>query len=451
MMELGKFRELVFEKGKQAGFSDMELYHSSSDRLQIRVFKGEVDSYTLAQEGGWSFRGIFDGKVGYAYTEVADQQAVDMLVRDARENAQVIDADDKPEIFAGSPHYPDFSGYSEQLAGVSAEDKIEFAKSLEAKALAADSRVKAANMCLFASLDNRTGIQNSKGLDVSSRHNGAYCYLSVVVQEGKDTKTFGRFAATQQFTDLDPDKVAEEAVREAVGLLGADTLESGSYPVVLRWEAASTLLGAFAGIFSAENVQKNMSLLKGRLGKAVASPQVTIVDDPLLPAGLASAPFDAEGVATKTKTVVDNGRLLTYLHNLKTAAKDGVESTGNAYKRSYKADISVAPANMFIQAGSTTLEQMVAGIDRGVVVVDVQGAHSGANPVSGDFSLGAFGYLVEKGKVVRPVNQITVAGNFLELLQDVEQVGNDLNFGLPMTSYIGSPSLLVRSLSVSGK
>lgn len=448
---MGKFKEDVFARGKQAGFTDMELYHSSSNRFQVRVFQGEVDSYTLAQEGGWSFRGRFNGKVGNAYTEVPDEEAVEMLVRDARENAQVIDAEEQPLFFAGAPRYPDFAGYSDQLAQVSAEDKIAFAKELEASALAADSRVKAANMCIVASLDDTVKIENNKGLQVQDRRNGAYCYLSVVVQAGKDTKTFGRFASSKTFSDLNAGKLAQEAVREALALLGAENMESGDLPVILRREAAATLLGAFAGVFSAENVQKNMSLLKGKLGQNVASPLVTLVDDPLLPEGLFSAPFDAEGVATKAKKVIDNGGLQTYLHNLKTAAKDGVESTGNASKRSYKADIAVAPSNMFIQAGDVALEQMIATMDKGVVVVDLQGAHSGANPVSGDFSLGAFGYLVEGGKIVRPVNQITVAGNFLELLRDVKLVGNDLHFGMPAGGQIGSPSLLVRSLSISGK
>ncbi len=450
-MELAKFREKVFDRAKAEGFTDMELYHNSADRLQLRVFGGEVDSYTLSQEGGWSFRGVYNGKVGYSYTEVADEDSVEMLVRDSRENAQVIDSDEVIEIFAGSDKYPEFEGVSAALAAVEPEEKIEFAKALEAAALAADPRVKAANMCIFASADDTVNIQNSKGLDLSYRHNGAYFYISVMVQEGQDTKTFGRFESTRDLKQADPAAVAGKAVKEALGLLGADTMDSGSYPVVLRWEAATTLLGAFSGVFSAENVQKNMSLLKGKLGEQVAAAAVTIVDDPLLPAGLYSSPFDAEGVATKTKTVVDSGKLATYLHNLKTAAKDGVESTGNASKASYNSSVAVAPSNMFIQAGEEGLEEMIAGIDRGVVVVDVQGAHSGANPVSGDFSLGAFGYLVENGKVVRPVNQITIAGNFLEMLQDVQKVGNDLNFGMPMGSLIGSPSLLIGDLSVSGK
>ena len=189
-------------------------------------------------------------------------------------------------------------------------------------------------------------IVNTKGLDLTHSLNAAYAYVSVVVGEGGDTKTFGNFETIGDFSQFDPEKLARGAVEEAVALLGASPVESGEYPVILRWEAAATLLGTFAGIFSAENVQKNFSLLKGKLGEAVAADTITIVDDPLLPQGLYSAPFDAEGVATRTKAVVEAGRLMTFLHNLKTAAKDGVQSTGNAAKGSYKSSVGVAPTNM---------------------------------------------------------------------------------------------------------
>lgn len=450
-MDLNKFKELVFERGRKAGFTDMEIFHQSASDLSVKVYKGEVDSYTLAEAGGYSFRGLYNGQVGYAYTEILDEDALAMLVRDALENALVIDDEDKPYIFAGSDKYPEFRGFDPNLAKVTAQEKIALAKDLEAKAYAQDKRVRAVNYCMVASGEDHVSIANTKGLDLNYAGNGAYCYISVVVTEGEDTKTFGRFASVHDFSNFDCDALAKGAVQEAVGLLGAAPVESGSYPVLLRWEAATILLAAFAGIFSAENVQKNLSLLKGKLGEKIAAEQVSIVDDPLLPRGMYSAPFDAEGVATKTKTVVEQGKLVTFLHNLKTAAKDGTQSTGNAAKGSYKSSVGIAPTNMFIKPGKKSLDEIIAGIDQGIVVVDLQGAHSGTNPVSGDFSLGAFGYLVEQGKIVRPVNQITIAGNFVAMLQDVAEVGSDLNFGLPSGSMIGSPSLLVRNLAVAGK
>lgn len=450
-MDINVFKEKLFAQGRAAGFSDMELYSSVNKSTQIRVFKGEVDNFTLSEEGGFSFRGVYNGKLGYAFTEVLDQEAIEMLIRDALENAQVVDDEDEVIIFGGSQSYPEFSAYSEGLANLEAVQLIQLAKDLEAKAYAADPRVKAVNYCMVAAGEGKTQISNTKELNLEQEGNMAYCYVSVVVAEGEDTKTFARFSSQRSLDKFDTAQIAGAAVLEATGLLGADSIDSGTYPVILRWEAATTLLHTFSGIFSAESVQKNLSLLKGKLGERIASELVTIVDDPLHLEGLYSTPFDAEGVATSTKTVVEKGVLKTFLHNLKTAKKDGVQSTGNAVKNSYKGSVSIAPTNMFIQPGAKSFEELVEGIDKGLVVIDLQGAHSGANPVSGDFSLGAFGYLVEGGKIIRPVNQITVAGNFFELLQDITGVGSDMHFGLPGGSQLGSPSLLISKLSVAGK
>ncbi|MBS4053737.1 MAG: TldD/PmbA family protein, partial [Thermaerobacter sp.] len=220
------------------------------------------------------------------------------------------------------------------------------------------------------------------------------------------------------------------------------------YKVLLRHDVASELLATFASSFSAEAVQKGLSLLKDKLGEAIMSSSITIIDDPLLPERPNSAPFDAEGVATKTKTVVGEGKLVTLLHNLKTAKKDGVASTGNAHKAAFNAPVTVAPTNLYIQAGGKVYAELVAELENGLVIIAVQGTHSGANPVSGDFSLSAYGYLVEDGKVVRPVNQITIAGNFFAMLSNIQGVGNDLLFKY---GSVASPSLLIGSLAVSGK
>jgi len=448
-MDLMEFKDLVFRKGRAAGFTDMEIFQQSSGNLSIKVFQGEVDSYTLAEDRGYSFRGKYKGHMGYAYTEILDAESADRLVRDARENAEVIDEEEQPEIFAGSPGYQAVAGIRPGLRDVTPQQMIELAKAMEAKALAMDPRVRAVNYCLLAAGDSQVSIINTKGLDLQHRANSAIAYLSAVVSQDDDTKTFGNFAVIDDFVTFDVDALARGAVQEALALLGAQPVPSGSYPVILRWEAAAALLGTFAGIFCADNVQKNLSLLKGKVGEIIAAPSITIVDDPLMARGLYSAPFDAEGVATRTKTVVEQGRLNTFLHNLKTAAKDGTESTGNAAK-SYKSSVGVAPTNMFIKAGEASLPEMIAQMGDGLVIIDVQGLHSGANPVSGDFSLSAMGYLVEKGEITRPVNQITIAGNFIAMLKDVVAVGSDLNFGLPQGSHFGAPSLLDKSLAVAG-
>ena len=168
----------------------------------------------------------------------------------------------------------------------------------------------------------------------------------------------------------------------------------------------------------------------------------------MLENGIASQPFDAEGVASKTKAVISDGVLKTFLHNLKTAKKDGVESTGNAYK-GIKSPIGISPTSFYIQAGDKSYQQLLEEMGEGLIIISVQGLHSGANPVSGDFSLGAYGYYVKDGRIQRPVDQITIAGNFFDLLKNVVAIGSDLEFD---SSGVGSPSsLLIKELAVAGK
>ncbi|MTI95048.1 MAG: TldD/PmbA family protein [Firmicutes bacterium] len=450
-MKLDEFKNKTFAMAKDKGFDAVELYNQSANQVQIKVFQGQVDDFARADTGGYSFRGLFNGRMGYAFTEILDGEAVSMVVEDAKANALIIDETEQSPIFGGSEKYPQYDGYSPELAAVSTEDQIDFTRELEAKALAADKRVKTVSNCAFVYGESKTGLVNSRRLELSQKGNGCYCWLSVVVVDQGETRSAFKFKSERDFAALDANALAEEAVGEAIGQLGANSVASGAYPVILRNQAAASLLAAFAGIFSAENVHKNFSLLKGKLGRQIANSQITIIDDPLLPDGLYSTPFDAEGVAARRKAIVNDGTLETYLHNLKSAARDKVESTGNAVKHSYKSEVSVAPTNLFFQNGGAGFDQLVQTLDSGLIITELQGTHAGTNPVSGDFSLAANGYLVNKGEIVSPVDQITVAGNFLEMFHNVEAVGNDLDFGLPGGSMIGSPSLLINGLAIAGK
>ena len=220
--------------------------------------------------------------------------------------------------------------------------------------------------------------------------------------------------------------------------------------VLMAPGAARDMLQTFEGVFSAESAQKGISQLKGREGERIAAECVTLMDDPFLSDSLASRPFDGEGVAAKAKAVVENGVLTTLLHNLKTAHKQGVASTGNA-ARSYASTVGVAPSNFYFKPGAQTQEALLERMGEGLMLTDVTGLHAGANPISGDFSLSAKGFRVRGGRKAEAVNQITVAGNFYRLLESVVAVGSDLEFGFPGGSRFGSPSLLVSELAVAGK
>lgn len=449
-MEWDEMAKVLFEKGKKRGAADMEVFGAAGRELEIKFFKGEMEGYNVSESRGLSLRGLVNDKMGYSYTERLDADCTDLLTEQMAGSAEVIDSDDKQEIFGGSDHYEKVNMYNPALEDIPIEDKIKFTKELEQAAHKADDRVDTVNYCIYGEAAGEVRIINTKGLDLNEKANMAYAYISVVVKDDGDVKTADKFVAGNDFKKFNAKKLAERAVCEAVSLLHAQSVPSGGYPVILRYDAAADMLGAFGSIFSAEAVQKGLSLLKGKLNTQVASEKVSVIDDPFMKGGLACASFDGEGVATKYKRVINKGTLTTYLHNLKTAAKDNVPSTGNASKPSYKATVGISPSNFYIENGQVPLDDMIKRMDRGLFIIEVQGLHSGLNAVSGDFSLSAIGYFVEDGKIVRPVEQITIAGNYLSLLTDITEVADDLTFGMPGTAYIGSPSLWVKNLSVSG-
>lgn len=450
-MKIQELAELVFKRGAEEGFGDMELHYESNKKFSCNIFKAEVDDYSISVDGGLAFRGNYMGKMGCSYTEKLDETSIDALVAGAKTNAQMIDSNELEEIFEGSAIYERVDLYSEDLNGVTAEEKIQFLLKLEKEIYTLDPRVKNVNYCLLEDYESEVMLFNTKGLAKSEKSNNMMIYVSVVAEAGKDVKSSNELFINRDFRKFNHEEIARRVVSEAISLLGAETVASGNYKVLLKNKAAAMLLQAFAGIFSADNVHKGKSLLKNKLGEAIASPLVSIVDNPHLKDGLRSSSFDSEGVATQKNVIVEEGLLKSLLHNLKTARKDGVIPTGNGFKSSYKGTISIAPTNFYIKAGANTYEDMLVAMEEGIVITDLQGLHAGTNAVSGDFSLSAVGYYVKDGAIKRPLNQITVAGNFYGLLKDIVAIGDDLRFGYPSSSYSGSPSLRIGSLAISGE
>lgn len=439
----------LIEKGQEK-MDEVEAFLVKNKQLDIEIYKGEIDKYSLAESGGLSFRGSSQGKMGYSYTERLEESALDSLVDEALENSKYIEGSDDEIIFSGSESYEEINHYDDSLNQVPTQDKINFLINLEKEAYSLDERVFAVNACAYQEFEGERYLVNSKGLDLHDKSNGGAAYISVVVKDNEDTKTGISYRIFYDFSSLDFKEIAKEAVDRAISMLGASNIKSGNYPIIIENTTFANLLSAFTPIFSSDNVQKGLSLLKGKLGEEIASPLLTIVDDPFLKGGFASRNFDDEGTASTFKTMVDNGKLVSFAYNWKTANREGVASTGHA-SRSYKGPISIAPTNLYVVNGDLDLDEMMVLADKGLLINNLEGLHSGLNPVSGDFSLSASGYEIKDGKKARPVNQITIAGNLYEVFKNIVAVGNDLKFGLPSNGYIGSPSILVKSLAVSGE
>ena len=449
-MNLDEFKEQIFNKGKNYGFTDMELYENFSRSFELRVFEQQIDHYSINEDEGISFRGLNGDKLGYAYTEKLDKKSINKLLKNASQNAKIIDKEEGV-IYSGSEEYKNIDAFSPPLTKVKPEEKIKLIKALEEEALARDERVSAVNYCIYADDEVENRIMNTKGIDLQYKNNFAYMFISVVARGGDEIRSASKFLSSKDFNKFDPHKLACEAVDETVSMFGAKSISSGEYPVILRHDVAASILATFSSTLSAENVQKGMSLFADRLGEQVAAENVTIIDNPFLKGGFRTTNFHDEGVATKKKNIIDKGKLTTYLHNLKTAARAGVETTGNAYRGSHRSSINIAPTNMYIKKGNTSFEELKNSLAEGIIITDVQGLHAGANPVSGEFSLSALGYYVKNGERVHPVEQITIAGSFIDMLKDIVAIGDDFHMELPQSGHFGSPSIKIGKLAVAGE
>lgn len=451
MMNTQAFIDELFARAQKAGFEAGEIYLSQGDSFEATVYEGQINSYDVSSSLGLGFRGMYQGKMGYASTQVLDEDAAGQLVAGAKTNALLIGSEDPETLFAGSKSYAKVEGLRPALEKVSAGEKLQKALALEKAALSLDGRVKQLSDCGLFTSRGAVRIANTLGLDVSFEDNGCGMYLSAVARGDEETSAATKLSYGFDFAALDVERLAREAVDEAVAGLKGTAVASGSYPVAMRNDAAASMLRTFAGVFSAESAQKGLSLLKGREGEAIAAPCLTLMDDPLRPGGFASAPFDDEGVACFAKSVIQEGRLNTLLHNRKTALKQGAVTTGNAARGAYGGPVGISPSNFFFAPGAVSREGLLSQMGEGLLITELQGLHAGANAVTGDFSLGAKGYRVEGGAIAGPVSGITVAGNFFEMMKHICLLADDLYFGAPGSACVGSPTLWVGELKVAGK
>lgn len=441
------FLKKLMDAAKAAGIEACEAYLVEEESFRARSTEGEINEYQNHTTRGLGFRGLKNGRMGYASTEAFDEDAVSQLVKGVLESAELCEDDDPAFLYEGRDEVPRLRLCGDDLASVTTEEKLDRIAQLEKAVKGFDKRVEKTARNVLSTGRVTVRIVNSYGMDRSYTEDLCALYGQATARVGKKVATGFYGTASRDFEQLNASVLGTEIARRAIDGLDAKSLPSGRYHVVLNNETMVDLLGTFSGIFSAENAQKGLSLLKGRLGEAVAASCITLVDDPLLLAGTGARPFDDEGVASKAHTVIENGVFRTFLHNLKTARKDGVQTTGNAQKASYAAPVCVEPSNLYLQAGKQRFEELLASVGEGVVITEVSGLHAGANPVSGDFSLLSKGYVIENGKRGQSVEQITVAGNFYELLKNARSMADDLIF--PMGS-IGSPSVDVGELSISG-
>ncbi|HEY9570105.1 MAG TPA: TldD/PmbA family protein [Metalysinibacillus sp.] len=445
-MERQQFQQALLQTAIAEGLQDAEVYAEFSSAISIKVNEGELDTYETSEEGGVSFRARFNDKMGYAYTEKIEQDSIRFLVDAVKKNADIIEIEDTTTSFAGSERYAKATFYNDNLEAVTPAAMISTLQQVEEQILALDERIKRVSYCQMQLFTGERHLVNAKGLDLHEASNGLIIFANAVAMSNGETKTGSEVEIIDDLTQFTSERFAKRVATQAVAGLGGLSIASAKYPVILENEAATALLNVFTSSFSAEEAQKGMSRLQGKVGKHVAAEQVTITDEPCYKKSLSKTTFDAEGVAAMPRTIIKQGVLQTLLHNRRTAEEAGVSTTGNAYKPSYKGTISIAPHKFVLQPGTVSKDELINGMDKGVLITALAGLHAGANTISGDFSVAASGFYIENGKIIGPTKQMTIASNFFELLTTIELVADDTYAGFARVS---SPSLRIAPIAVT--
>lgn len=449
MMDFNAFSSLVFAKGKDK-LNEMEIFYSSRKTLKIEVFNQKVDNYVVSDTEGVALRGVGSDGVGHSYTERLDEESAEMIVEEAYQNGKFTDSNERPLFPKNYDHSVNVVKKPEEMEEFQTEEKIRMVLNLENEALKLDSRVTKTQMCTYE--DSRTvrRVKNTMGLDLEESSYMGYIYLSVVAEQDKDVSTGSSYGVFKNPNEIQIAKIAKEAVEEAVSLLAARPVGSGNYRAVIRNRVFVDILEGFMPAFSGLNVQRGLSFLKGKEGDLIGSPEITIIEDPFMEGGYCSCEFDDEGYKTSRKTIVDRGRLNGFLYDSVASGNIGRDSTGNGFRGSIKSTIGIRPTNILVKKGTRELIRIIEEMDSGIFITEVSGLHSGLDSVSGDFSLQAQGFEIVKGTLGRPIKGITISGNLIQLLKGVEEVSDDILFGIPGDGCYGAPSIKINSISVSG-
>lgn len=444
---MNRAAEYLLDRARAQGAEEVEVFLSRGSEFTVRAYQGEVESLVSATSRGLGLRTLREHRVGFAYTSEMDRAALDALVDEALRNGRYNHADDA-NVLPDSEPLPQLRGLSSpRFDVIDPERKVQFALELERQAVSLDPRVKRVSTAVYSDGSGHVEICNSRGLVAQFDRTVAYGVADVIAEQDSEMQSGFAFTHGRDIEALDLEATAAEAVANAAGLLGGRRVPTARIPVVLHPHAAAMIVGLLGGSFSAEAVLKRRSLLAGRVGQAVAAEMVSITEDATLNEGLASRPFDGEGVASRKNELIRNGVLQGYLHNTYTARRSGEQSTGSAV-RSYKSVPEVGVSNLVLTPGSISRAELLRQVGNGLHVSQLQGLNT-VNPISGDFSLGLSGHLIENGELTKPVRELTVAGNLIELLKRVVGLADDLRF-IFAGGFCGSPSVLVEELPVGG-
>jgi PmbA protein len=445
-MEPRAATEFVRSLAREYHEKEVDLVLERSESISVRVFRGRVERVEQETDRGLGIRVVKDGRTGLAYTERLEPAALERTFANARENAALQDPTEVliPDWPGTVPDPAALQLYNPALEKLEVKDLADVALEVERRALAGDKRVKTVSSLGAFRGTSEHRLVSLSGAEHVRRENSAGAYCQVLLEEGARRKS-GSHMWSRRAWDADAAlQVGDEALHRAQGLIGATSIPGGEFPVVLDEYCAPRLLSIYFGAFSAEAAQKGQSRLKGRLGEKIAIDGLSLLDDPHRPGARGSRFLDDEGVPTRPMPLVENGVFSNFLYHVESARKEGKASTGHA-TRGYQGSVSTGWHSMVMPTGTHSLEQLIAIPEKCLLVTELEGA-AGCRPLSGDISIGVQGYWVEQGRRVHPVDSLTIAGNYYNLLKSIRAVGD--RYQPNLTKHF-IPALLIEGLAVS--
>jgi PmbA protein len=450
------------ERALAAGASDAEAYASEDAGREIRAHGGEIESLTAATQRGIGVRAWIGHQVGYAFGTDLSEAGIAAISARAAEAARAADEDEFtgpaeppvrfiPDIGGkGAPEPAAALELSDPSVSAWPADRVaDLTLAIERAAIDADERVAAVEQAVYADSAERVAIVSSTGIGGEFERSSCYGYVQVLA-EGDDGRETGLGFDLGRGPDaLDPAAIGSEGAERATALIGASKPESRSCPVILDPTVAASFIGLIGGGLSAGAVQRGRSPFADRLGAEIAGKALVLHDDGLDPEGSASSPFDGEGVPCRRTPLIEGGALRTYLYDTYTARRGGAATTGNAGRGGYRSQPSVSSSNLVVAPGALSFDELLGEAGEGVFVTDVAGLHSGVNPVSGDFSVGASGRAIRGGELAEPLREFTIASDLVSMLRAVRAAGADARW-VPFGGSVSTPSLLIGAMTVAG-
>ncbi|UNT95116.1 TldD/PmbA family protein [Allobaculum mucilyticum] len=437
-------KQAWISRAKELGIEGLEITERRSQSRELNWYEGEMDSFTTSRVLSVSLRALCGGKIVSTSLEKVSDEQMDEILGQLVSSAEKISETEK-DILVG-PAAAEEVHSSRKWVEPSANQIKTVLASIEKKLLAADERITKVNDLGFGGVRAFRELTNSLGTEISDDYEYQLISASITMRADGEIYDDYLYEIVENLDDFDEDDFVKRLVEKAAAQVGAKSIASRSCKVIFDYKAMSTLFSCFAGMFYGSLIAKGISPLTGRLGEKIFSDKITVIDDPRNLDALFMQNYDDEGTPTATKTVVRDGVFEMMLHNTKSALKMGAESTGNGFA-SGAGSTDVSSLNLYIQPGSISFDSLLEKMDNGVVISELAGMHAGIDFVSTNFSLQAKGYLVENGKKVRPLTLITVAGNFMDLMNHVEAVASDLNWETRSTA---APSILFEEAAIGG-